>query len=278
MDTLINYIIKNKELFVILISSLTLLFTIVSFFIQNKNNKLKENISNTNLLLQKFYSPILNNHALNKEKLFSDDICNFIYTNSFLLDDLISILAFEILKLESNFSNTLNDRFFYSKYKKTREYFISIVNLYSQDLSRIYKLDSFSISNKYLFPSKVRFIFNLLDTLIFASLFMITILIILGLSNNITELISFPFVLSSIWLLYRFQILSLLKKFKYVAHKPQISNFNIFFHNQYSEFDALYINLLTKKTYLVFKGLPIPKSSNLSLKEAFSIYKIKQKF
>lgn len=277
MNNTIDYIIENKDVFLILISLLTLLFTIISFFIQNKHNKLKENISNTNLLLQNFYSPLLNNQTLNKEKLFSDDICNFIYKNSFLLDNLISILTFEIIKLESNFSATLNNRFLSSKYKETRKYFIKIISLYYQDLSRIYKLETFSISNKYLFTSNIRFIFNLLDILSFASFFILFIGILSRFNNIISKLIIIQIFISTIWLIYRFRLLLLFKKFRYIAHKPKSALFNIFFNNQYSEFDALYLDLFTKKTYLVFKGLPIP-NSNPSFKEVFSIFKIKQKF
>lgn len=273
IDTIINYIIEHKDIFIIALSLLTFIFSIFSFLLNNKNNKLKENLSNSKLLLENFYSPILNNHKLNKSQLIDIDICNFIYKYSFLLDDLTKILAFEIINLETNLANTLNSKVLKSKYEKTRKYFTNIILLYSKDLSRIYKFESFSISNKYLYPFKFRFIFNLLDILGITSLIFFIILIIFVYNLNISKLISFFIALGIIWLYFRFYILSHAKNTEYIANKPIFSGFNIYFHYQYSKYDALYINIFTKQIYLVFKGLPIPKSLNVSNKERFSIYK-----
>ena len=278
MKNLIKFIVENKEIFLILTSLSTLIFSIFTFFKNNKNTKLKESILISKMLLQHFYSPLLNNNNLNKDKLFDENTLKFIYENSFLLDNSIKLLAFEIINLENDFTKTLNSRFLSSKYKNTRKYFIDVIYLASKDLSRIYKTETFSISNKYLFPSQFRFIFNLLDTLSFIVLLILIISAFFYFnSNNIWQIMSFPIILVSLWLIYRFQILSILKNFKFIAHKPNKLQllFNIYFYNQYSEKDAFYINLFTKKTYLVYKGLPIPKYSNLSFIDLFSIYKLK---
>lgn len=279
MKNLINFIVENKEVFLILTSLSTLLFSIFTFLKNNKDNKLKENILTSKMILQHFYSPLLNNNALNKDLLFDENILKFIYENSFLLDNLIKLLAFEIINLENDFNKTSNNRFLASKYKNTRKYFIDTISLASKDLSRIYKTETFSLSNKYLFPSQIRFIFNLLDTLSFIVFFCFIILTIFYFNQNSNLKITlFPIILVLIWIIYRFQILSMLKNFKFIAHKPNklLSLFNIYLNNQYSEKDALYINLFTKKTYLVYRGLPIPKYSNLSFIDFFSIYKLKR--
>lgn len=279
MKILIKFIVENKEIFLILTSLCTLLFSIFTFFKNNKNTKLKESILISKMLLQNFYSPLLNNNNLNKDKLFDENTLEFIYENSFLLDNSIKLLAFEIINLENDFTKTLNSRFLSSKYKNTRKYFIDVISLASKDLSRIYKTETFSISNKYLFPSQVRFIFNLLDTLSFIVLLILIISAFFYFnSNSVWQIMTLPIILVSIWIIYRFQILSILKNFKFIARKPNklLSLFGIYLHNQYSEKDAIYTNLFTHKTYLVYKGLPIPKYVNLSLIDLFSIYKLKR--
>ena len=280
MEKLIKFITDNKDLFLIITSLSTLLFSIFTFFKNNKNNRLKENILTNKMLLQHFYSPLLTNYNSNKEVLFDENILKFVYENSFLLNNLIKILTFEIINLENDFTKTLNSKFLSSKYKNTKKYFINIISLASNDLSRIYKIENCSFNNKYLFPLQVRFIFNILDILSFILLITIPLIIFYFNKNNIDiyKIIVYPITLILFWIFYRFQILSMLKNFKFVAHKPNnfLLLFNIYLQNHYSKKDAIYINLLTKKTYLVYRGLPVPKYTNLSFIELFSIYKIKR--
>lgn len=282
MNSLILLLKNNKDIILMMTSILSLLFSVFIFYKTNKNNKFNENISTVKLLLQNFYSPLLSNHNKNAQILFDEKTLSFINENFFLLHDSIKMVAFEIIKLEKNHETLATSKFLTKKYDASRKHLIYLSELASRDLSKIYQYEFYSISSKYLAPLRFRFFLSLLD---FSSIILfIFIFATFIIYSNLTLSFTIAFIISCsfLWTVYRFYIIASLKNFKNIPNKPNrtLSCFNLFNFNCYSEFDAIYTNIFTKKSFLVYKGLPVdPNSKKLSkfFVDSFSLYKIRKK-
>lgn len=268
-----NFISEYKDFFVVLLSLCTLLFSIFSYFKTKKEHRYKSNLDNLEILLKNFYSPILINHTTNSPIIIDDKSKSFFFRNSFLFDDHLRVLISELISLEAN--GSISNKKLSKKYMKTRKYFISLCNLIYKDYSKLYRIEFLSLKNKYFTNHTFRFIASFLDL---SCIFFIIIGILSLFIKLKTFIISFLASISFVWFLYRYSLLSSNKNYSPKKHFfYYFPNRKIYFFNEFSTSDAIYKNLFTQKTFLIYKGLPIvhptKKGTSCNFLSIYILYK-----
>lgn len=275
-NKIFNLISKNKDVFLIIISALTFIFSIFTFLRKEKKYIVEKNMENILLMLENFYSPLITRK--NEKILFSKDLKDFYFNHTFFIDSNINLLCIELIELEKYINKFHSNKILMKKYIKTRNYFLKMVQLVYDDLTKIYNLEFFSLRPYYYFSKKFKFIFYFLDSLALVSILISSVLLLFSLS--FTTIITLIFFIDTLWIFYRNQILSISKK--YIKNSNFIFKifnfFNIYFYNQISPNDAIYINIFSKKSFYIYKGLPIiHKKNNKDSINLFAIYKLKSK-
>lgn len=271
LNELKNFISEYKDFFIVLLSLCTLSFSIFSYFKTKKENRYKSNLYNLEILLKNFYSPILINHNTNSPIIIDDKSKIFFFKNSFLFDDHIRLLISELITLEA--SELLSNKKLSKKYMKTRKYFISLCNLIYKDYSKLYRIEFLSLKSKYFTNHTFRFITSFLDL---SCIFIVIIFILFLFIKFKLFILSLLASITFIWFLYRYSLLSSNKSYYPKKHFfYYLPNRKIYFFNEFSTSDAIYKNLFTKKTFLIYKGLPIVHPIKKGTSHNFlSIYKL----
>lgn len=249
-NKILNLISENKDGFLTIGSALTFIFSIFTFLRKEKKDIVEKNISNILMMLENFYSPLI--ARKNEEILFSKNLKEFYFNHTFFIDSNINLLCTELIELEKDIDKLNTNKVLMKKYLKTRNYFLKIIQFAYDDLTKIHNLEFFSLKPYYYFSKKIKFIFYLLDSLALVSILIIITIFIFALS--FVQLITLIFFIDVLWVLYRSQILSISKKYINSSNSIfKIFNFfNIYFYNQISPSDAIYINIFSKKSFYIY--------------------------
>lgn len=208
-NKIFNLISKNKDVFLIIISALTFIFSIFTFLRKEKKYIVEKNMENILLMLENFYSPLITRK--NEKILFSKDLKDFYFNHTFFIDSNINLLCIELIELEKYINKFHSNKILMKKYIKTRNYFLKMVQLVYDDLTKIYNLEFFSLRPYYYFSKKFKFIFYFLDSLALVSILISSVLLLFSLS--FTTIITLIFFIDTLWIFYRNQILSISKKY-----------------------------------------------------------------
>lgn len=271
MENYFKFIVSNKEFFLTLVSIITLLFSIFTFFKNNKDKVNEKKLSNILLILENFYSPIITNKE--KKVLFDENIIKFYHKNSFLLTYELNLLCQELINLEKNINKTLANKKSKDKYLKSREFFLKTSEYLYTDFSNLYLSKTFFINSKYFINnSLLRFLTIVLDYFCLVQLVIIFIIIFVNLSiNNI--ILTFV-AIDTFWITIRYSIVSSARKY---IHSPKnhiiLECFNLYLANQISPVDATYKKIFSNKKVYIYKGLPIIFNSK-SFFDLFSLYRL----